>query len=118
MKFSLFLIDNRNRVIEKAEFMKAVWPDSFVEEGNLSQNIFLLRKTLGDGQDGQRYILTVPGVGYRFVPEVAEQEEQAPAQSPADDWASQRGPEPGAPTASALRLNEWPCTWRHLFWCW
>jgi DNA-binding winged helix-turn-helix (wHTH) protein len=84
----LFLIDNRNRVIEKSEFMKAVWPDSFVEEGNLSQNIFLLRKTLGDGQDGQRYILTVPGVGYRFVAEVAEkevaeQEEQAPAQLPA-----------------------------------
>jgi DNA-binding winged helix-turn-helix (wHTH) protein/Tol biopolymer transport system component len=79
----LFLIDNRNRVVEKSEFMKAVWPDSFVEEGNLSQNIFLLRKTLGDGQDGQRYIVTVPGVGYRFVPEVAEQEEHAPAQSPA-----------------------------------
>jgi len=74
----LFLIENRNRVIEKSEFMKAVWPDSFVEEGNLSQNIFLLRKTLGDRQDGQRYILTVPGVGYRFVPEVAEQEEQSP----------------------------------------
>ena len=46
----LFLIDNRNRVVEKSEFMKAVWPDSFVEEGNLSQNIFLLRKTLGDLQ--------------------------------------------------------------------
>jgi len=85
----LFLIDNRNRVIEKPEFMKAVWPDSFVEEGNLSQNIFLLRKTLGDGQDGQRYILTVPGVGYRFVPEVtekevSEQQEQAPVKSPGE----------------------------------
>jgi DNA-binding winged helix-turn-helix (wHTH) protein/Tol biopolymer transport system component len=75
----LFLIDNRGRVIEKAEFMQAVWPDSFVEEGNLSQNIFLLRKTLGEGQDGQRYILTVPGVGYRFVPEVAEHDEPTPA---------------------------------------
>jgi len=75
----LFLIDNRDRVIEKSEFMRAVWPDSFVEEGNLSQNIFLLRKTLGDGRDGQRYILTVPSLGYRFVPEVAEHEEQAPA---------------------------------------
>src|SRR5271170_8236500 len=79
----LFLVDNRDRVIEKSEFMKAVWPDSFVEEGNLSQNIFLLRKTLGDGQDGQRFILTVPGVGYRFVPEVVEQEGQAPAELPA-----------------------------------
>ena len=79
----LFLIDNRGRVIEKSEFMTAVWPDSFVEEGNLSQNIFLLRKTLGGGQDGQRYILTVPGVGYRFVPEVAEHDEQAAAELPA-----------------------------------
>ena len=75
----LFLIDDRGRVIEKAEFMQAVWPDSFVEEGNLSQNIFLLRKTLGEGQDGQRYILTVPGVGYRFVPEVIERDEPTPA---------------------------------------
>jgi len=79
----LFLIDNRNGVVEKSEFMKAVWPDSFVEEGNLSQNIFLLRKTLGDGQEGQRYILTVPGVGYRFIPEVTEQEERTQAKLPA-----------------------------------
>ncbi len=79
----LFLIDNCGRVIDKSEFMKAVWPDSFVEEGNLSQNVFLLRETLGDGQDGQRYILTVPGVGYRFVPEVAEHDEQAAAELPA-----------------------------------
>ena len=50
----LFLIDNPGRVIDKAEFMKAVWPDSFVEESNLSQNIFLLRKTLGERQEGQR----------------------------------------------------------------
>jgi DNA-binding winged helix-turn-helix (wHTH) protein len=78
----LFLIDNRGRVIEKPEFMRAVWPNSFVEEGNLSQNIFLLRKTLGDGQDGQRYILTVPGLGYRFVSEVAEHELQGPVELP------------------------------------
>src|SRR5208282_147333 len=78
----LFLVDNRGRVIEKSEFMRAVWPDSFVEEGNLSQNIFLLRKTLGGGQEGQRYILTVAGVGYRFVPEVAEHNEQTSAELP------------------------------------
>jgi DNA-binding winged helix-turn-helix (wHTH) protein/Tol biopolymer transport system component len=93
----LFLIDNRNRVVEKSEFMKAVWPDSFVEEGNLSQNIFLLRKTLGDGQEGQRCILTVPGVGYRFVPEVAEQEEQAPAQPPTTTGPVNADPGPALP---------------------
>ena len=101
-----FLIDNRNRVIEKAEFMKAVWPDSFVEEGNLSQNVFLLRKTLGDGQDGQRYILTVPGVGYRFVPEVAEQEEQDPSQAPATTGPVNvdLGPAPRSRLSSTQRM--------------
>ena len=103
----LFLIDNRNRAIEKSEFMKAVWPDSFVEEGNLSQNIFLLRKTLGDGQDGQRYILTVPGVGYRFVAEVAEkevaeQEEQEPAQLPAATMPVNVNPSPALPRRRSL----------------
>jgi Tol biopolymer transport system component len=53
-----------------------------VEGGNLSQNIFLLRKTLGDGQEGQRYILTVPGVGYRFIPEVTEHDAQTPSSLP------------------------------------
>jgi DNA-binding winged helix-turn-helix (wHTH) protein/Tol biopolymer transport system component len=104
----LFLVDNRGRVIEKAEFMQAVWPDSFVEEGNLSQNIFLLRKTLGEGQDGQGYIVTVPGVGYRFVPEVVEHDEQTAAgrrvvAEPSDpESASSRPPRHSAALRMAL----------------
>jgi hypothetical protein len=47
--------------------MKRLWPDSFVEESNLSQNIFLLRKALGDSTQAHHYILTVPGQGYRFT---------------------------------------------------
>ncbi len=85
----LFLVEHPSRVIEKSEFLEAVWPDTFVEEGNLSQNIFLLRKTLGEGQDGTRFILTVPGVGYRFVPEVAEHDDPIPVRPPAE-------PEPSA----------------------
>jgi DNA-binding winged helix-turn-helix (wHTH) protein len=77
----LFLIEHPGRVVQKSEFLHAVWPDTFVEEGNLSQNIFLLRKTLGDGQEGQRFILTVPGVGYRFAPDVAEHDEPIPVGS-------------------------------------
>lgn len=101
----LFLIDHRNRVIEKSEFMKAVWPGSFVEEGNLSQNIFLLRKTLEDGQDGHRFILTVPGVGYRFVPEVAEHEEQDPAELPVAVRPFNVNPSPAPPRRSlTLRI--------------
>ena len=56
----LALIERRDRVVDKAELMKEVWPDSFVEEANLSQTIFVLRKTLGEQPDGQRFIETVP----------------------------------------------------------
>jgi tetratricopeptide (TPR) repeat protein len=50
--------------------MKAVWPDTFVEEANLSRNIFLLRKSLGEGPKDHRYVLTVPGRGYRLAEKV------------------------------------------------
>ena len=64
----LVLIQNSQKVVPKDELMKNLWPDSFVEESNLSQNIFVLRKALGE--DGNRYIVTVPGRGYRFVANV------------------------------------------------
>jgi DNA-binding winged helix-turn-helix (wHTH) protein len=73
------LVENRARVLLKDDLMKRLWPDSFVEESNLSQNIFLLRRALGDSAQERRYILTVPGRGYQFteaVQEVGEQEEQ------------------------------------------
>jgi len=56
----LVLVENRDRVVSKDELMKMLWPDSFVEESNLSQNIFVLRKALGDSAHDRRYILTVP----------------------------------------------------------
>jgi DNA-binding winged helix-turn-helix (wHTH) protein/TolB-like protein/Tfp pilus assembly protein PilF len=69
------LIERRDRVVvEKAELMKLVWPDSFVEEANLSQTIFVLRKTLGEDPEGNPYIETVPRRGYRFAAEVREVE--------------------------------------------
>jgi DNA-binding winged helix-turn-helix (wHTH) protein/Tol biopolymer transport system component len=61
------LLQNRGHLMLKDELMKAVWPDSFVEEVNLSQNISLLRKVLGDSAQGSQYIVTVPGKGYRFI---------------------------------------------------
>lgn len=63
----LVLIENRDSVVLKDDMMRILWPDSFVEEGNLSQNIFVLRKTLGDTSNNHRYIVTVPGRGYRFA---------------------------------------------------
>lgn len=61
------LVESSGQVISKDGLMKKVWPDSFVEEGNLTQNISLLRKALGEGQNGTQYIETVARRGYRFV---------------------------------------------------
>ena len=66
----LVLIQNNGHLMLKDELMKALWPDSFVEEVNLSQNISVLRRVLGDTAQASRYIVTVPGKGYRFVGEV------------------------------------------------
>lgn len=65
----LILVESAGQVVGKDELMKAVWPDSFVEESNLTQTVFMLRKALGQARD-QGYILTVPGRGYRFAAEV------------------------------------------------
>jgi DNA-binding winged helix-turn-helix (wHTH) protein/TolB-like protein/Tfp pilus assembly protein PilF len=66
----LVLVANRGRVLEKDELLKAIWPNSFVEEANLAQNISALRKALGEAPGEHLYIATVPGRGYRFVADV------------------------------------------------
>src|SRR5580700_4128654 len=63
----LVLVENSGRVVEKDELMKLVWPDTVVEENNLNQTISALRKVLGEDPTQHRYIVTVPGRGYRFV---------------------------------------------------
>jgi TolB-like protein/DNA-binding winged helix-turn-helix (wHTH) protein/Tfp pilus assembly protein PilF len=76
----LVLVRNSEKVVLKDELLNAVWTDTFVEESNLTQNIFVLRKALGE-EDGRRYIVTVPGRGYRFAEKVLtipEQEKPAP----------------------------------------
>jgi serine/threonine-protein kinase len=62
----LYFVQHHDRVIVKDELMRAIWPDSFVEENNLNQNVSTLRRALGK----HRYIVTVPGSGYRFAAEV------------------------------------------------
>jgi TolB-like protein/DNA-binding winged helix-turn-helix (wHTH) protein/Flp pilus assembly protein TadD len=66
----LYLVEHQGQVLEKGELMKAIWPDSFVEENNLTQNISTLRRVLGETRGENRYIVTVPGRGYRFAAEV------------------------------------------------
>lgn len=63
----LVLIRRAGRLIEKAELMKEIWGDTYVEESNLTQNISTLRKLLGERLDGGEYIETVPRRGYRFI---------------------------------------------------
>src|SRR5882724_3264514 len=63
----LLLVENNGHVVEKDRLMNEIWPGTFVEEGNLTQNISVLRKALGDGARGHQYIQTVPRRGYRFV---------------------------------------------------
>lgn len=66
------LLENSGRLLGKDELMRMLWPDSFVEEANLTVNISAVRKALGDSQDGQQFIETVPKHGYRFIATIAE----------------------------------------------
>jgi Tol biopolymer transport system component/DNA-binding winged helix-turn-helix (wHTH) protein len=78
MDVLLVLVESRGQVLSKDELMRRVWPETFVEEGNLGQNIFLIRKVLGSADEGQDYIRTLPKRGYCFVAEVKEVRERPP----------------------------------------
>ena len=73
----LVLLESSGHVLTKEELMKRVWPDTIVEEANLSHNIYKLREALGEGLDGQKYIETVPRRGYRFVARVTRVHDHA-----------------------------------------
>ena len=72
----LLLVRNNGRVVEKDVLMTEVWPDEYVEEGNLAQHIFILRKALGESGESHKYIETVPRRGYRFVAKMIEPEKK------------------------------------------
>jgi TolB-like protein/DNA-binding winged helix-turn-helix (wHTH) protein/Flp pilus assembly protein TadD len=74
----LVLVENAGHVLEKDELLRRVWGETFVEEVTLAKNVSLLRKALGEGEDEQRYIQTVPKFGYRFVAPV-QRLEKTPA---------------------------------------
>jgi len=80
----LVLIKSDGRLLTKDDLMRRLWPDSFVEEANLTVNISALRKALGDTLDGQEFIETVPKHGYRFIAAVTElvEENQSPKRAP------------------------------------
>jgi len=68
----LVLVQNSGRMLSKEELMHALWPDSFVEESNLTQQVSMIRRVLGDSASDPRYIVTVPSRGYRFIAEVKD----------------------------------------------
>ena len=73
------LIEHAGEVIAKEALIARVWPQTFVEEANLKIQVSALRRALGDGQDGNRYIVTVPGRGYNFVAPVRLETSSPPA---------------------------------------
>jgi len=75
----LYMVEHRGIVLDKERLMEAVWPDSIVEENNLSQNVSTLRRIFGETPGSHSYIVTVPGRGYRFVADVNEQTDNGSA---------------------------------------
>lgn len=67
----LLLVKNAGQLVRKDEIISAIWHDSFVEESNLTQQIYILRKVLGSNKDGKNFVETVPRRGYRFIGEVS-----------------------------------------------
>ncbi|MEO8433882.1 MAG: tetratricopeptide repeat protein [Pyrinomonadaceae bacterium] len=72
LEILLALVENGGRVLGKDAMLQKIWPDTLVEENNLTVNISALRKALGESPAEHRYIVTVPGQGYRFVAEIRE----------------------------------------------
>jgi DNA-binding winged helix-turn-helix (wHTH) protein/TolB-like protein len=90
----LLLLRHRDRVVSKSELMQELWGDTAVEEANLTQQVFTLRRILGDGPAGAAYIETVARRGYRLAAEVLEVREDPPV-SPAGPATAGERAEPG-----------------------
>jgi eukaryotic-like serine/threonine-protein kinase len=85
----LFLVENAGHLVDKDELMRRLWPDTFVEDGNVAKHVSLLRKILSEATNGREYIETIPKRGYRFVAEVRDLADPgASSQHPAESGAS------------------------------
>ncbi len=86
----LFMVEHPGDLLNKEVLMRAVWPDTVVEENNLNQCITTLRRVLGDTRESPRFIATIPGRGYRFIAPVKRHETPGTAASAADTTRSVR----------------------------
>src|SRR5438552_6969854 len=87
----LFLVQNPNRLVTKEELLQAVWGDTFVEEGNLTQYISHLRKALGDNSEDTRLIVTIARKGYQFTADVTVAEAEGTTKQPAVQVSTAKG---------------------------
>jgi Tol biopolymer transport system component/DNA-binding winged helix-turn-helix (wHTH) protein len=87
------LVEHRGEVVTKDELLARVWPNTAVEENNLARHVSTLRKALGDNREHHDFIVTIPGVGYRFVAAVREWRPAAAATSIPELISA---PEPGS----------------------
>jgi len=115
------LVENSGHLIEKGELLKRIWPDSFVEEANLSVNVSALRRALGEGPNEHQYVETVPRRGYRFVAGVKERwdngtessireltEEDDDSGLVADGARQTSPPPPAAASRPRVSFRRWP----------
>jgi len=103
----LLFLENRGRLLLKEELLKALWPDSFVEESNLTQQVSMIRRALGESASDPRYIVTVPGRGYRFDGEVRISSDRDPRLSPnsqVQETIDEGEKLAGAPHSNAARI--------------
>ena len=98
----LVLVERHGRVVEKEELFQSVWPDTFITEATLTQNVFRLRKALGEEAGEHRFIVTVPGRGYSFVADLRRREPSPPP--PAEEPPPAAPPPP--PEVSPVSVEE------------
>jgi DNA-binding winged helix-turn-helix (wHTH) protein len=92
LEILIALLDRPGGLLSKQEPMARVWPDAYVGPANLTVHVSALRRSLRDGRDGNRFIINIPGRGYRFVAPVVA----VPRQRPALAIVSPKAPEPHA----------------------
>jgi DNA-binding winged helix-turn-helix (wHTH) protein/tetratricopeptide (TPR) repeat protein len=109
----LLLVENSEQVVSKERLMKTLWPETFVEESNLTKHVSMVRKALGQTAQDRGYIVTIPGVGYRFAETVrvisvnangASEGQVGAASIPKEPAAVKAAPRKGWPTIAAALI--------------
>ncbi len=97
----VLLVEHAGHVVSKEELMRLLWPRGYVDESNLTKHIWLIRRALGEGEQGPRFIETVPKLGYRFVAPVTTVEDAPAAFS---EEAASATPLPAVPQAAVTEI--------------